>query len=114
MDAEQTLLELLALLEQRGVEVRTEPFELPSDRAGGLCRVEGHNRVILDARASTAERLRALLEAVEGLGLRALGVSGKDLSPSLLRLLTQRGHMTWPHPSEAPSISRARKKPSHE
>ncbi len=114
MDAEETLLELSRLLEERGVEVKSEPFQRPWDRAGGLCRVEGHNRVILDARAPTAERLRALVEAVEGLGLSALGVAGKDLSPSLLRLLTQRGHMTWPHPSEAPSISRARKKPPHE
>jgi hypothetical protein len=98
--------ELLGLLESRGVVVRVEPLQHPSDSAGGLCRFLGQSTVILDSTASRSEQYRALLEAIEQLGLEALGLRGADLSPPLLRQLTRRGHMPWPHPRDAPKLAR--------
>lgn len=104
--------ELCRLLDEAGVEVRVEPFERPSDRSGGLCRVKGRHLVLLDAQASPAQRARALLESVERLGLHALGLNGAALSPDLLRQLNRRGHMPWPHPREAPGLARCEPEPS--
>ncbi len=98
--------ELCRLLDEAGVEVRVEPFQRPSDRSGGLCRLKGHHLVLLDALASPAQRARALLEVVERIGLDALGLNGAALSPDLLRQLSRRGRMPWPHPREAPGLAR--------
>jgi UDP-N-acetylmuramate dehydrogenase len=107
---------MTAVLAAAGVEIRTEPFQQPPESAGGLCRVHGRNLVILDARASRAERSRALLEVVERIGLTSLGLSGSDLSPALLSALNRRGKMTWPHKKQAPPLAKAtgeaRKEPS--
>lgn len=98
--------ELCRLLAQAEIEVRVEPFARPSDRRGGLCNVKGRHLVLLDAQASPAERTRALLEAVEKLGLPALGLKGSELSPELRRQLSRRGRMPWPHLRDAPGLAR--------
>lgn len=68
--------------------------------------MKGRRLVLLDAQASPAERTRALLEAVEKLGLDALGLSGAELSPELRRQLSRRGQMPWPHLRNAPGLAR--------
>jgi hypothetical protein len=90
--------------------VRTEAFHTPLDRAGGYCELRGERLVLLDSRASVGERLRALLEAIEACGLESLGIRGAELSPALLRALNRRGHMTWPHRTQAPPLARAMEK----
>lgn len=107
MDEGGLLDEMTAVLRAAGVEVRTEPFRQPPESAGGRCRIHGRELVLLDASASRAERARALLEVVEALGLEALGISGSDLSPSLLSALNRRGKMTWPHKKQAPPLAKA-------
>lgn len=104
--------ELYSLLKKAGIEIRVEPFKTPSERAGGLCRMKGKNLVLLDSGASPPERARALMEVVESLGLKTLGVSGKDLSPRLLSVLSRRGRMTWPHKKDAPPLAKAGPSPS--
>jgi UDP-N-acetylmuramate dehydrogenase len=99
--------ELLGLLASRGVTVRTEVFHTAFDRAGGYCQLFGQNLVLLDARASEAEQVRALIESMESIGLDTLGIRGSDLSPNLLRTLNGRGHMPWPHKTQAPALARA-------
>jgi UDP-N-acetylmuramate dehydrogenase len=102
--------ELCGLLAGHGVTIRTEPFHTPLDRAGGYCELHGTRLILLDSRASEGEKLRALLEAIEAAGLEALGIRGNELSPALLRALNQRGHMTWPHRTQAPPLARAMEK----
>lgn len=68
--------------------------------------MKGRHLVLLDAQASPAERTRALLEAVEKLGLPALGLKGSELSPELRRQLSRRGRMPWPHLRDAPGLAR--------
>lgn len=99
--------ELKDVLEKAGVLVRTELFAQAPASAGGLCWIEGKACVILDAAASEPERARALLEAVEQLGLDALRLRGSDLSPELLRKLSRRGNMPWPSLIDAPPMARA-------
>lgn len=98
--------ELCAVLRSRGVVLREETFSGPLDRAGGYCELRGDRLVLLDKRATPAEQFRALLECIEGIGLRALGLAGSDLSPALLAQLNRRGHMTWPHRVHAPPLAR--------
>lgn len=99
--------EMTAVLKAAGLEIRTEPFRLPPDSAGGLCRVHGRKLVLLDSGASRPEQARALLEVVESIGLSALGISGRDLSPVLLSALNRRGKMPWPHKKQAPPLAKA-------
>lgn len=98
--------EICMLLRAAGLEIRTEHFALAPESAGGLCRVEGKDLVLLHAGASKAERARALLEVVEQVGLRRLGIRGAELSPTLLSRLNRRGQMPWPHKSEAPPVAK--------
>lgn len=99
-------VELCQVLRSRGVVVREETFQGPFDRAGGYCELRGDRLVLLDKRARPAEQFRALLECIEEIGLSTLGLAGTDLSPALLAQLNRRGHMPWPHSTEAPPLAR--------
>jgi UDP-N-acetylmuramate dehydrogenase len=99
--------ELCGLLRERGVQIRTETFQTPPDRAGGVCQLKGNSVFLLHSGASKAERFRALLEGVEQLGMAAIGLKGSDLSPALLRRFNQRGQMPWPHKKQAPPLARS-------
>lgn len=99
-------VELCQVLRARGVVVREETFQGPFDRAGGYCELRGDRLVLLDKRARPAEQFRALLECIEEIGLATLGLAGTDLSPALLAQLNRRGHMPWPHATEAPPLAR--------
>lgn len=110
MAPDALLSELCDLLSRAGVEFRTERFERPSERGGGLCWTSGRPLVLLDSAASPAERIRTLLEVVEELGIQQLGIAGAELSPALLSTLNKRGRMPWPKRQEAPRLARARKR----
>jgi UDP-N-acetylmuramate dehydrogenase len=70
---EQALLdELLRVAARLGVPVRIEPFETPAAGGGGLCVLHGHELVLLDARASARDRLRALARALGRLSVEDL------------------------------------------
>ena len=44
--------------------MRVEPFDPPPTRAGGLCRVHGARLILIDARATLAEQVTALADAL--------------------------------------------------
>ena len=64
--AEARLGDLEKLLEKHGVPVR---YDSRLDGRGGLCRVRGEPRVILNGTLPTAEKVCAILEALEDVGV---------------------------------------------
>lgn len=99
--------ELCRVIRSAGVEIRIETFKVPPDSAGGLCVMRGTRLVLLHSGATRAEHAQALLEVVETIGLDALGLTGIQLSPELLKRLNRRGRMPWPHTSQAPRLAKA-------
>lgn len=81
MKSETMLQELEAVAEALEVVVSYEALSA-SVGLGGLCRVKGRLRVIIDKRASLDERVTTLAEALAG-----LDTSGVTASPALRRLL---------------------------
>jgi hypothetical protein len=75
MKLEPVLEELEGAAEKLAVKVRYEPLATTVGH-GGLCKVNGEYRVIIDKRASTAERVATLAKS-----LGALDTSGLFLSP---------------------------------
>jgi len=61
MNSQEILGQLLTLLEQSGIELRTEPL---GGAGGGLCSVKGKNIFFLDTQAPTAESASACAQAV--------------------------------------------------
>ncbi|MHC5061112.1 MAG: hypothetical protein ACYTFK_08515 [Planctomycetota bacterium] len=61
MESEAVLAELLALLEQSGVSIRTEPM---GGRGGGLCKMKDKEVFFVDTEATTAEMVAICSEAV--------------------------------------------------
>jgi UDP-N-acetylmuramate dehydrogenase len=72
VDDQALLDELLGVARKLGVPVRVEPFETPAAGGGGLCVVHGRDLVLLDARASPPDRVRALARALAGLDVDAV------------------------------------------
>ena len=61
MDNQSVLQQLLSLLEDKGVEVRSEPL---GGAGGGLCNIKGKNIFFLDTQAPTAETANLCAQAV--------------------------------------------------
>ena len=61
MDSQAVLQQLLSLLEDKGVEVRSEPL---GGAGGGLCNIKGKNIFFLDTQAPTAEVVMLCAQAV--------------------------------------------------
>jgi len=61
MEEEAVLDELLALLEQNGVSIRTEPM---GGAGGGLCKMKDKQVFFVDAEAATADMVAVCAEAV--------------------------------------------------
>lgn len=78
MKLEPMLEELERAAEQLSVKVKYEALST-SVGTGGLCRVNGEHRVIIDKRASTAERIATLARAL-GQVFVQLDISGAELS----------------------------------
>lgn len=67
----------------RGLDVRVSYEKLNSSiGVGGMCKVKGELRIIVDKRASTHERVATL-----GVSLSSLDTSEVDLSPKVAELI---------------------------
>ena len=84
----EVLLELLeSAAEQLKVRVSYEPLQT-SVVHGGLCRVKGEYRIIVDKRASAEERVTTLATALAQMTkLTALDLNTIDLSPKVRDVL---------------------------
>lgn len=81
----QTLLEALqALADQLSVAVCYETMGAGVSGTGGMCRVRGQYRVIIDRRLGTRERVQILSTALARFDLEAAGL---DIAESLRPLL---------------------------
>ena len=83
----EVLLELLeAAAEQLEIRVSYEPLQT-SVVHGGLCRVKGEYRIIVDKRASAEERVSTLATAIARVMATRPDSSAIELSPTLRELL---------------------------
>ncbi len=83
MDDHIALDQLEALAWSLGIEVRYE--KIPQDDvtiSGGLCRLKGKSVIVIDARASSKERVRILVQA-----LRPFDLTDVYIRPALRALL---------------------------
>ncbi|MCA9657797.1 MAG: hypothetical protein KC486_05595 [Myxococcales bacterium] len=84
MDVQKQLHELEEVAKSLGVRVSYDPMHGPSKGGGGLCRVRGEYRVIVDKRLRPSERVRVLAEA-----LRSFDTEGIFVSPQIRQLLSE-------------------------
>ena len=82
MDVQKQLAELEELARSLRVRVCYDAMSGPVQGGGGLCKVRGEFRVIIDRRLRPAERLRVLAEA-----LRGFDTEGYFVSPLVRELL---------------------------
>jgi hypothetical protein len=61
MNKQRIVEELLALLEQNGVTIRSEPL---AGSGGGLCTIKGEKIFFVDTQASSAEMAAVCADAV--------------------------------------------------
>jgi len=83
VDDHIALDQLEALAWSLGIEVRYE--KIPQDDvtiSGGLCRLKGKSVIVIDARASSKERVRILVQA-----LRPFDLTDVYIRPALRALL---------------------------
>jgi hypothetical protein len=80
--AKNQLEELERIAATLAVDVRYEAWRGMGPRSGGLCKLRGQYRVIMDRKLKPAERVQVLASALRQLDLAAL-----DLSPIAARLL---------------------------
>ena len=79
MKQEVLLEHLEAAAEQLGIRVSYEPLQmkgLPTSH-GGLCRVKGSYRIIVDKRATTEERVTTVATALARVDTTALELDAK-------------------------------------
>lgn len=83
MSASEEMVELLeSAANQLGVNVSYDA--LPAGSSGGLCRVKGEYRLIVDKKAPLGDRLATLAQ-----GIAQLDWSGLDLPPRVQARLRQ-------------------------
>ena len=87
----EVLLELLeSAAEQLKIRVSYEPLQT-SVVPGGLCKVKGEYRVIVDKRATAEERVTTLATAIASMVARTqLDTTSLELSPKVLEVLRMR------------------------
>lgn len=83
MKVQQQLEALERLAEALSVRVSYEPMAGLVQNTGGLCRVRGQYRVIIDRRLKPPERLQILLDA-----LRRFDTQHLPVEPAVQELLT--------------------------
>ena len=101
-DPDRALKELLACARALSLEVRTEPLKAASGRAGGACRVSGRTVVLLDAGASTIDRVLALADALAPYDLDRQPL-GPDAADAVHRM---RSRPSQPRNSVGPLVPR--------
>lgn len=82
------LEELESAAEKLGVKVSYEPLVSSVDGGGGLCKVNGTYRVIIDKRSTVSEKVITLAMALAGLSIDVV-----FLSPDT-RKVVERFHST--------------------
>ena len=82
MKVQEQLEALERLAESLSVRVSYEPMAGLVQRTGGLCRVRGELRVIIDRRLKPPERVQILVDA-----LQRFDTSDHELEPELRALL---------------------------
>ena len=75
MKVAEQLEELERVAEQLGVRVSYEPMAGLVQNTGGLCRVKGEYRVIIDRRLKPPERVQILADALGRFDLGAVEMS---------------------------------------
>lgn len=83
MKVQQQLEALERLAEAVDVRVSYEPMTGLVQGTGGLCRVRGQARIIIDRRLKPPERVQIMLDA-----LRRLDTSHVEVDPEIRTLLT--------------------------
>src|SRR5690349_2139330 len=92
----EVLLELLeAAAEQLEIKVSYEPLQT-SVVHGGLCRVKGEYRIIVDKRASAEERVSTLAAAIARVIASRPDSSALELSPALRDVLRMHDPLARP------------------
>jgi hypothetical protein len=104
----EVVLELLeSAAEQLQVRVSYEPLQT-SVIHGGLCRVKGEYRIIVDKRATAEERVTTLATALAKLiKIGAPGVETVKLSPKVLAVLRLHAPVTRPAGAGQPAGGRS-------
>jgi hypothetical protein len=69
------LRELERLARRMGVEVRFESFDPKATRRGGLCTLRGSPLVLVDAHATTLDKVGVLCEALARFDVEVMYVS---------------------------------------
>ncbi|MEE9383819.1 MAG: hypothetical protein V3V08_10435 [Nannocystaceae bacterium] len=82
MDAQQQLVELERLAAQLNVEVSYQPMAGLVQGIGGLCKVRGSYRVIIDRRLKSPQRAQVVADALAHFDTASL-----NLPPELRELL---------------------------
>ena len=85
MGVQQQLEELEHVAEQLHVKVCYEPMAGLVQGTGGLCKVKGEYRIIVDKRLRPSERLSILVDA-----LRRFDLAGITVADAVRRLLEPR------------------------
>lgn len=75
MDPAAALIEIEQLAEKLAVEIRYDRFTGEGVRSGGICKIKGKWRVIIERRSSPTERLSVLARALSRFDLEAHFVS---------------------------------------
>jgi hypothetical protein len=109
VDPRRLLDELVTVARRAGVEVRTETLRVPIRSSGGVCRVNGRTRVILDGRASPTERGIALADALAELGTELDDV---EMSSQARTLIDRRRFRRSDYKVRGPGIVACRPKPA--
>ncbi len=87
MDDHATLMRLEELASMLGVPIRYEKIKSDEEEAvisGGLCRVKGNLVIIVNSRATTKTKIKALVEA-----LKHFDLDGVYIRPALRELLEE-------------------------
>ncbi|MCA9654099.1 MAG: hypothetical protein H6712_08655 [Myxococcales bacterium] len=83
MKVQEQLEALERLAEAMSVRVSYEPMAGLVQRTGGLCRVRGEYRIIIDRRLKPPERVQILVDA-----LQRFELGDHEIDPELRALLT--------------------------
>ncbi|NVB41188.1 hypothetical protein G6O69_25335 [Pseudenhygromyxa sp. WMMC2535] len=83
MNAQEQLTELEELAKELEVEVSYEPMSGLVQGIGGLCRLRGRYRIIVDRRLKAPERLQVVADA-----LRRFDTEKHFVSPQVRKLLS--------------------------
>ncbi len=93
MDEQAILDELLALLKENGVKVRSEPM---GGSGGGVCLIKGQNVLFIDTESSTAETATICAEAVA----KVVNIETIYLRPEVRQYIEEHTDRPRPAPPE--------------